>query len=185
MNPEPDYEMSRKETRREAIIVAVALVVLVGVVCGLLMGCAAIARPRQADPAQVAQIASVAQSIAAIGAQGVLVKNPQARPQLAAVAEAIEQAIRVPNAPEPQYLQQLVVSAVGQLGPYGQLAALAVQGGLAFYQSFYAANVSSALDKQPAFKAVLSGLARGIRDATVVPAASLQPVDLVLRPARP
>jgi hypothetical protein len=137
------------------------------------------------DPAQVAQISTVAQNVVGIGVQSVLAKNPDLKAQLIAIAELIEQATNQPDAPSPTNLISLVGSAVGAIGgPYGYVVQIALQGGLMFYQNFYAANVNSALDKQPAFKQVLLAMAKGIRDGTGAPAANPVQLDLVLKPAR-
>lgn len=158
---------------------------LAAVMLCALTGCQTRPTSTEPDPAQVARIAAMAEAVVSLGTQGVLAKNPEARRDLIAVAEAIEQAIAMPNAPEPSQLTGLITAAIAQFGgPYGALASLAVQGGLSFYRNFYAANTSSALDKQPAFKAVLHGLARGLRSGTVSVAAGspVDDVDLVLKP---
>jgi hypothetical protein len=158
----------------------------------LLPGCKTVPTSPQPDPAQVAQIAAVAESVVGFGVAAVLANNPEARPQLLAVAEAIEQATAQPWAPAPNNLIALVAQAAGQFGgPYGALASLAIQGGMEFYRQFYAANINAALDKQPAFKTVLVAMAKGIRQSTGTPAATaaappgaVAGVDLVLRAAR-
>lgn len=151
----------------------------------LFASCMSVAPGTTPDDIQVAKIAAMAESITAIGAQGVLVKSPESLPNLIAVAEVLEQALAVKDAPPPTQLQQLLSGAITQFGgPYGPLIALGVNGGLAFYRQFYAANTSSVLDKQPAFKAVLRGMARGLRTGTPVVAGSADELDLVLRARR-
>lgn len=148
-------------------------------------GCNSVPTTNQPDAAQVARIAAMAESITAIGAQGFLARNPEALPNLIAIAEAIDLAIATKDAPPPSGLQSVISSAIGQFGgPYGALISLAVNGGMAFYKQFYSANVSSQLDKQPAFKAVLAGMARGLRSGVPVVAGSSEELDLVLRPAK-
>lgn len=141
------------------------------------------------DPQQVQKLTALANTVVSVGVAGVISKNPEVRPQLLAVAEAIEQALALPEAPPPLQLTQLISAAAGAVGgPYGSLVALAVNGGLSFYQSFYAANVNNQLDKQPAFKAILQSMSTGIRQGvSLVPASPvdfLNEVDLVLKPAR-
>lgn len=156
-------------------------------------GCLTVPAGTQADPAQVARISTVATTLAHTAAAIQLQKEPEARQALLAVAEAIEQAAAQPQAPQPSNLVQLASAAATKFaGPYGALAGVGLQAGFGLYQQFYAANAQSALDKQPAFKAVLYSLAGGIRAAAQAdgsPAApasgpSITAEELVLRPAR-
>lgn len=167
----------------------VSFVCFVGLIFG---GCSSVTS-NQADPAQVAKLTAVATVIAQTGVSAALVNNPESREQLLAIAEAIEQAAALPEAPPPSNLINLTAAAAAKFGgPYGAVAGLGLQAGLAIYQQLYAANAASALDKQPAFKAVLLSLAGGIRSAVQgIPAASvggmstdLSPADYVLRSAR-
>lgn len=163
----------------------------VGLVLAFAGGCASPSSSSAADPAQVAKISAVAGAIVQTGASAVLAKNPDSKAELLAVAEAIEQAAALPQAPAPSNLLNLTSAAAAKFGgPYGALAGLGLQAGFALYQNFYAANTASALDKQPAFKAVLVAMASGIRAAAAgvpQPVASLPDLpdsELVLRPAR-
>lgn len=144
------------------------------------------------DPAQIARIGAVAEVLATTGSAAVMVKTPSARGELLAVAEAIEQAAALPDAPKPAQLISLVSASAAQFGgPYGAAAGIALQAGLGLYQSFYAANVTNALDSRPACKSVLLALARGIRAgvgpnppaAAPATAPGLSREELILRPA--
>lgn len=156
--------------------------------------CATKTETATADPAQIAKITAVATAVAQTGATVTLQKNPESRAALLAVAEAIEQAAALPDAPQPNNLVNLASAAASKYGgPYGALAGVGLQAGFALYQQLYAANTANALDKQPAFKAVLLSMAGGIRAAVqATPAAGpvdavtpqLSPEDFVLKPAR-
>ena len=142
------------------------------------------------DPAQVAKLSAISRTIMQIGTASAVAKDPSIKEPLLAVAEVIEQAAAKPDAPQPSAVLNLASAAASKFGgPYGALAGLALQGGFSIYQQLYAANASTALDKQPAFKAVLLSLADGIRAgvaSTEIPVASppdLKPEDFVLRSA--
>lgn len=167
------------------------LSLVLGVLCLLQPACSSTSTSSAADPAQVAKISAVAGMVVQGGVAITLQEHPELKPELLAVAEAIEQAAALPNAPEPSNLVNLASAVATKFGgPYGALAGIGVEAGFALYQQLYAANASSALDKQPAFKAVLTAMASGIRAAAngapSAPAAppALTPDELVLRPSR-
>ena len=146
-----------------------------------------------ADPAQVAKLSLVAGTITSAGVLVAIQEDPGSRQALLAVAEAIEQAAALPDAPAPSNLTGLVsAAAVKYGGPYGALAGIGLQAGLQVYSQLYQVNASNALDKQPAFKAVLTALARGIREGIAAadsgttrsqPVPQLTPEDFLLRAA--
>lgn len=176
-----------------ALLTFAALFALALGLVNLMTGCASTSLAgANADPEQVAKLSAVSATITQIGATAVLTNNPGARGQLIAVAEAIEQAAALPDAPAPTHLTDLVSTAAAKFGgPYGAIASLALQSSLALYQRLYVANQSNPLDKQPAFRAVLLAMASGLRAAaspatasSPPPPADLTDADLLLRPAR-
>jgi hypothetical protein len=162
--------------------------------CALLVACSTPGgATAPADPVQVAKLTLVAGVITEAGVAVALEKDPGSRAALLAVAEAIEQAAALPDAPAPSNLTGLVsAAAVKYGGPYGALAGIGLQAGLQIYSQLYQANATNALDKQPAFKAVLVALARGIRAGVVAadsgtprsqPVPELSPEDFLQRAA--
>lgn len=182
---------SLSPTGRDALAALLTFALIVGATL-LFAGCASAPTGTNPDPAQVARISAVAGTLTQIGAAEVLRNNPDSRRELLAVAEAIEQAAALPDAPPPSHLTDLAATAAAKFGgPYGAVAGLALQSGFALYQRLYAANASTALDKRPAYRAVLTAMASGLRAAASPATASAPPrpdeltdADLVLRAAR-
>lgn len=164
--------------------------------CALLFACSSPTGTSSADPAQVAKLSLVASALTSAGAAVVLQQDPSSRPVLLSIAEVIEQAAALPEAPPPHNLANLVSAAAMKFGgPYGALAGIGLQAGLQIYSQLYASNTSSALDKQPAFRAVLLSMAGSLRASANAPAGvdltphaaavpTLSAEDFVLQPAR-